>query len=195
MRFNTLKRFLRAEGGVAAIEMGFILPFMLFLYFGLIDLTGLISYNRKITSIASATADLVAQHRATVNKSPEIDDYFKISGMIMNPVPADEVTVVVSGFRQVDGNVTRIWRVNNSAGPGCSQEPSTEGMASLMVAGNDLIVAQACSQYKTHIGAILGTKILGETSFTVEQDITLRPRASTRLDCRITDGGSACPNT
>ena len=94
--------------------MGFILPFMLFLYFGLIDLTGLISYNRKITSIASATADLVGQNRATVLK-PDIQDYFKVSSMIMNPIPDDDVKVRVFGiphhrFHGQQGLVCRQWQ-------------------------------------------------------------------------------------
>jgi Flp pilus assembly protein TadG len=196
MKANTMTRlfktFSRADQGVAAIEMAFILPFMLILFFGLIDLTGLISYNRKVTAIASATADLVGQNRTTVLKT-DIVDYFKVAGLILNPIPESDVKVRVFGFRKTGATVNKIWQIDNGMGSACSSEPTTTGMLPLMVAGNDLVVAQTCAKYKTFVGEIVGVKILGDTNFKVEQEITLRPRASLTLDCKMTATGSACP--
>jgi TadE-like protein len=194
MKLLLARRFLKAEGGVAAIEMAFILPFMLILYFGLVDLTGLISYNRKVTAIASATADLVGQNRGTVLKT-DITDYFKVAGMILNPIPEDDVKVRIFGYRKVGTSVNKIWQIDNGKGPTCGGEPSTSGMLTLMVAGNDLVVSQTCAKYKTFVGEILGQKILGDTEFNVRQEITLRPRASLTLDCKLTATGSACPTS
>jgi Flp pilus assembly protein TadG len=191
---NTFRTYLKAETGVAAIEMAFILPFMLILYLGLVDLTGLISYNRKVTAIASATADLVGQNRGTVLKT-DIDDYFKVAGMILNPIPDSEVKVRVSGYRKTGTTVNKIWQIDNGKGSACSTSPSTADMLPLMVANNDLVVAQTCAKYKTFVGEFLGVKILGDTQFKVEQEITLRPRASLLLDCKLTANGAACPTT
>ena len=191
---NIFRTYLKAETGVAAIEMAFILPFMLILYLGLVDLTGLISYNRKVTAIASATADLVGQNRGTVLKT-DIDDYFKVAGMILNPIPDSEVKVRVFGYRKTGTTVNKIWQIDNGKGSTCSTSPSTADMLPLMVANNDLVVAQTCAKYKTFVGEFLGVKILGDTQFTVEQEITLRPRASLLLDCKMTANGAACPTT
>ena len=198
MKATTMKKmlqnFTKADSGVAAIEMAFILPFMLILYLGLVDLTGLISYNRKVTAVASATADLVGQNRGTVIKT-DIDDYFKVAGMILNPIPDADVKVRVFGYRKSGSSVSKIWQVDNGKGSACSGEPSTTGMIDLMVANNDLVVAQTCAKYKTFVGEIVGVKILGDTEFTVEQEITLRPRASLLLDCKLTASGAACPTS
>jgi Flp pilus assembly protein TadG len=76
--FRKLPGFASAESGVAAIEFAFILPFMLVLYFGLLDLTGLVSVNRKMTSTASVVADLTGQGGPTTRSQilkEDIADY------------------------------------------------------------------------------------------------------------------------
>ena len=60
---NQLRKFFRETRGIAAIEIAFILPFMLLIYFGLFDITALVSVNRKVTYSASIVADLVAQNK------------------------------------------------------------------------------------------------------------------------------------
>ena len=71
---STFRNFLRETKGIAAIEVAFIMPVMFLLYFGLFDLTSLISVNRKVTYAASVVADLVAQNKTSVLKSryPEL---------------------------------------------------------------------------------------------------------------------------
>jgi Flp pilus assembly protein TadG len=190
----SFKTFLRAETGVAAIEMAFIMPFMLLLYFGLVDLTGLISLNRKITSVASATADLVGQNSTTVTKT-DINDYLKVVKLIMNPTPDSKVKVVVYNYRYDGTNVNLQWKVENASSVTCTTAPSTAGMNLLMTAGNDLVVAQACMDYTPYVTSFMGETLLGKTVFDVEQIVTLRPRASLQLNCTLTTGGAACPAT
>ncbi len=193
-RFS-LKRYLKAETGVAAIEMAFIMPMMLLLYFGLVDLTGMISFNRKITSVANATADLVGQNRTNVLKTDMVD-YFKVSGLIMNPTPDSEVKIRIFGYRLVGSTITRMWVVDNGKGSSCSSDPSTVGMADLMEAGNDLVVAQTCMKYTPYVGTFLGKDILGDTNFDVEETVTLRPRSSLTLNCYLSStGGTPCPTS
>src|SRR5579871_1572756 len=56
-----LRRFSHAKGGLAAIEFALILPFMALLYFGSIEVSLLISADRKVSQTASSLADLVAR--------------------------------------------------------------------------------------------------------------------------------------
>lgn len=190
-RFS-LRLFLKAQKGVAAIEMALILPFMLFLYFGLLDLTGLISFNRKITAVASSIADLTGQNRNYLLKA-DLTDYFKVVGMIMEPTPDSDVTVQVYGYRKVSGTVTQVWSTNNSKGPGCSTTPNVTAIDPLMSVGNDVIVTIACMQYTPYVATFLGKNIIGATSFNVEQAIMLRPRSSLQLECyATTQGGAKC---
>ncbi len=192
MRKLSLKSYLRAETGVAAIEMAFIMPFMLLLYFGLMDLTGHISLNRKITAVASATADLVGQNRTTIIKS-DVQDYFQVAGLIMKPKPITDVKVTVYSYRLEGSTVTQKWKIDNGVGPACVKAPDLSKMNLLMTAGNDLIVAQACTTYTPNVVTFLGNRIFENTTIGVEQIVTLRPRASLQLNCKLTSGGTACP--
>jgi Flp pilus assembly protein TadG len=186
------QKFCVADDGIAAIEMAFIMPLMLLLYFGLVDVTGLISFNRKITAAASVTADLVAQQRTSVLKAA-IADTYNATAMIMAPAPATDTHIDVFGFRNVGGTITQIWSTNNGVGPSCGGAISTTGMLPLMVAGNDLVAARTCMTYTPYVATFMGNTILGATSFNVTQTIMVRPRSSLQLTCYTTTvGGTTC---
>jgi Flp pilus assembly protein TadG len=192
MTIFDFKKFWRAETGVAAIEMSFILPFLLLLYFGLLDLTGLVSFNRKITAVASSVADITSQNRNTVLKA-NITDYMYANDMIMKPTPASKVTVKVYGYRKVGAVATLVWQTSNAVGPGCASAPNATEMLPLMAAGNDLIVTQACMKYVPYVATFMGDKLLGKTSFNVEQTVMVRPRPALQLTCyQTTVGGAVC---
>lgn len=173
--------FLRDTRGVAAIEMAFIMPFLLFLYFGLIDLTAMISLNRKVTYAASAVADLVTQNSGTVTAA-NITDYFEAAELVMKPRDIADVRVEVYQYRNVAGTITNQWSEKSTGGQDCSA-PSTTGMNTLMTDGNDLIVAVVCTNYTPYVATFLGNQVLGATTFTMNEQIALRPRQSTTLNC------------
>ena len=189
---NLLKKFLYETNGIAAIEVAFIMPFMLFLYFGLFDLTGLISVNRKVTYATSVVADLVAQNKTSVLKS-DILNYFKASDMVMSPMPSTAIRVEVFGYRINGSTISQAWKTDNASGSSCGSAPSTGAMAPLMVAGNDLVVARVCTTYKPYIVSFLGQEILGKSSFVVAEAITQRPRSTLKLTCYSSVvGGAVC---
>ena len=188
----TFKTFLRADNGVAAIETAIIVPFLILLFFGMIDLTALISFNRKITYSASVVADLVAQNRTSILKS-QIDDYYKAAEMVIAPTPVADFHINVYGYRKVGATVTQMWKTKMTTGPTCDTTPDTTAMPALMTANNDVIVAIACMDYVPYVTSFLGDKILGATTFNVEQAIMVRPRSTSALTCYQTAvGGSVC---
>ncbi len=179
-----LFRFRKDQRGVAALEIAFIMPFLLFLYFGLVDLTAMISLNRKVTYAASAVADLVTQNDGTVNASgsDSLDDYFNAAALVMRPTPIANVRIQVYGYRNVAGAVNQIWSRNSTGGSVCAA-PSTAGMANLMTDGNDIVVAVVCTTYTPFVATFLGKQVLGATTFPMSEQIALRPRQSATLNC------------
>lgn len=173
--------FRRDQRGVAALEIAFIMPFLLFLYFGLVDLTGMISLNRKVTYAASVVADLVTQNDGTVTAA-NIDDYFNAAELVMKPTPIANVRIQLYGYRNVSGTVTQIWSRSSPTGGACAA-PSTAGMANLMTDGNDIVVAVVCTTYSPFVATFLGQQVLGATTFPMSEQIALRPRQSMTLAC------------
>ncbi len=185
-------RFLRADKGLAAIEIAFIMPFMLLIYFGMMDVTGLITFNRKVTAAASTIGDLVAAQRTNVLVS-QLLDFYQGAYMVAQPTGASDVRLELYGYRMVSNTPTQMWKTNNGNGTACTGSIDTSNMSNLMASGNDLVVARACIMYTPYVTAFLGNSILGATSFNVGQTIMLRPRSTLTLTCYQTVvGGTTC---
>jgi Flp pilus assembly protein TadG len=175
-------RLLRDTRGIAAIEMSFIMPVLLILYFGLVDLTSMISMNRKVTYAASVVADLVTQNETTVTAA-DITDYLNAAEMVMKPTPVSGVRIEVYQYHKTGSAISSQWNETSVTGTSCGGAPSTSGMTDLMTDGNDVIVARVCMTYTPYIATFLGKHVLGATSFTLSEQIALRPRQSATLAC------------
>jgi Flp pilus assembly protein TadG len=179
---KNLSHFLRADKGIAAIEMAFIMPFMLLIYFGMMDVTGLVTFNRKVTAAASTVGDLVAAQRTNILLS-QVSDFYNGAYMITQPTVAADVRLELYGYRMVGGSPTRIWKTNNGNGTACTGTIDTSNMSTLMASGNDLVVSRACIIYTPYLAAIMGNSIIGAASFNIGQTIMLRPRSTLLLTC------------
>lgn len=194
---NAGKKFLRNSRGAAAIEMAMIFPFMIFLYFGMADLTGLVSLNRKITYAADVMGDLVTRSNDSILKS-EIDDFYYSTDLILMPTPSANVRVELFAYRNTGTSaapvIIQIWSTNNAKGSSCGAAPLTTTMATLMTSGNDLIVARVCTTYTPYVANFMGQSILGASTFKVSKMITRRPRGSLKLFCyqSTVAAGTAC---
>jgi len=78
-----LKRIARDNRGASAVEFALIAPFMILLYLGAVEISLALSIDRKITSAASALADLVAQD--DVITDGEMADIMNAGGVIIAP--------------------------------------------------------------------------------------------------------------
>jgi Flp pilus assembly protein TadG len=207
---TTIQKFLKDQKGVAAIEMAFIYPFMILLYFGLVDITGFISFNRKVTSAASLTADLVSQRNISVLK-PEVDDMYNAVAMIMSPTPMANVRVDVLGLKYNGTDVTQNWMTSNTTGPVCpaitaaALTSSYKDLMSVVVTPavgatpavikyNDLVVARVCMTYTPYVAQFMGNSVLGADSYAVNSSVAMRPRSSLTLTCYTTTvvAGTKC---
>ena len=167
------RRFVRDRGGMAAIEMAFIFPAMIIVYFGLVDVTDLLSANRRVTLAASTIGDLITQSNGTVTTA-ELNGFYQSVKSIMDPYPWNEVKIQVYDFQKNGSNPQLRW--NHDNGRTCGAGPSTAGLIDLMTENNDLVVTRVCISVKTMIGNVLGLN-----TFDFKDEIILRPRQSETL--------------
>ncbi|WP_350336040.1 TadE/TadG family type IV pilus assembly protein [Coralliovum pocilloporae] len=94
--------------GVAAVEFAIILPLMLSMYLGSVEIGTALSAQRRVYHLASAVGDLVGREQ-TVNRAG-LDRVFNLSASLMQPFSSAETTLTIASF-VVDGNgrVRRDW--------------------------------------------------------------------------------------
>lgn len=97
-----LIRFRKDKQGVAAVEFALILPLLITLFFGVVEVSMLLNARATVTSVASVTADLVAQ-KSTVSGS-DITNVFKATSAILYPNSPANATIEV--YSIIDDNNT-----------------------------------------------------------------------------------------
>ena len=161
-----LKRFCRAEHGVAAVEFALILPIMLFTYLGTLEASTLITVDRKVQSVAGAIGDLVARIDGSISAG-QMRDFFQAASGIMTPYDSSDVLQVVTAV-WVDsaGNTEVIWTRQYQSGEYTDVTPHNVGQAFTLpeamidiARGNMVIAAEASYTYTPLRGIVFDAPV------------------------------------
>ena len=111
-----LRKIRRDKRGVAAMELALLLPFLMTLCFGLLEITFLIWATQKAEKLSVTVSDVVAQAQ-TVAKS-DLKSLVGSSSQIMEPFPFAKATgrvIITSAYREVGDDKVKIkWRWDDS---------------------------------------------------------------------------------
>jgi Flp pilus assembly protein TadG len=94
-RLPSLPSFIRDKSAVSALEFALILPIMVTLYLGCVELGDALTINRKVTHVTSALADLVTQANTITNT--DMKNILDASAAIIVPYSTGLLTIKVSG--------------------------------------------------------------------------------------------------
>jgi Flp pilus assembly protein TadG len=190
--FAPAHRFAGDERGVSAIEFAVLLPLMLTLYLGGVEVSQAVSADRKNTLVAHTVGDLVAQAtNVTSTSGGDIPNGFNSAQWIIYPYPASKLVSRVSSVCvDTNGNATISWSRSSDSNNSAYQTnvAVTSSIPSALLVNNtgapiSYIWGESTYSYKPTIGwTITGTLRLHDQFF-------LAPRQS----CSVTlDGGSKC---
>lgn len=112
-----LQRFRKARAGLAAIEFAFILPVMVIMFLGTVEVSNYVMSARRVSSLASTAADLVAQESSI--SDDDIDDVFGAISIIIAPLdPAIARIAITSVVADADGTTYRVaWSEARNRAP------------------------------------------------------------------------------
>ena len=167
------------QSGVVAIELAFILPILIVIFAGMVQVVTLVSNDRKISYASNALGDLVTQTDSPI-LATRIDDFFAASQLILRDSSVTNRGFLLANFRSTNGAVTQVWQ--RRTGAVCAA-PAAAVLAPLMTAGNDVVIAVVCGRYVPVLAQFMGTNIMGAATFNLRRQIALRPRQTLRLDC------------
>jgi Flp pilus assembly protein TadG len=166
-----LRRLARDERGVSAVEFAMLLPLMITLYLGSVELSQGISIDRKVTLTARTVADLTAQVSSVNNAG--MSNILNASVAVLAPYPADKAKVTVS-LVTIDSNskATIAWSDSYQGTPR-SKGSTVSGLPSALIVPNtSLVWGEVQYSYAPTIGYVVtGT-------MTLKDQIFMRPRLS-----------------
>ena len=168
-RLRTCARDFKADRrGVSAIEFAMIVPLMITLYLGGIEITQAVAVNRKTTLVAHTVADLVAQDTNVTNS--EMSDILAASATVATPFVSSNLKVTVSSITiDSTGKATVAWS-DSYNGTARSVGSTVTLPTALAVANSSLIWGEVTYSYKPMFGWVMtGTFNMGDT-------IYMRPR-------------------
>ena len=87
------KRFRDDMRGIAAIEFALVVPLMLVMYLGTIEISAAVSINRKVSRIASTIADLVTQQ--TEVAKTDLKGIMEIGEALLFPYDSDKPVITI----------------------------------------------------------------------------------------------------
>src|ERR1700724_2712683 len=139
--------------GAAAVEFAALLPFMLLLYIGGVEVSQGVSADRKVTLTSRTVADLAS--RASTIDDPAMSSILSAASAVIAPYDTTKLTVTVSQVKiDAQGNATVAWS-DAYNGTARSKGQSVTVPAALAVPNTDLIWGEANYAYKPSLGYVM----------------------------------------
>jgi len=203
-----LGRFVSEERGVAAVEFSLILPIMITLWIGGVEITNALSVDRRVNAFAASMGDLVARSK-TISYA-QITDIFRLSEAAMFPYCDSRMSMRITAI-DIDntGTAKVAWSrshfVTTAAAPcpaaGASDTAQLPAYAkttnvnssvpvALRPAGvgvSQLIMAETEKDYRPAIGYLI-VKSLGEV--TLDGRMFFVPRLTNQIKICPTNAAS-----
>ena len=183
-RLAALSRFGRARGGMAAVEFAFLLPVMLVMFFGVVEVSMALACRADVTNVASTTADLTAQ--ASSLSTSDVSNVFNAAGAILYPYDASaaRITVTSLNYDTTSKSLTSgvvAWSCANT-GSGRGKNSVVTLPAGLMTVNGSVIMAEVTYTYTSPTTKVItGPMPMTNTFYT-------KPRRVAQIT-----GPTACP--
>jgi Flp pilus assembly protein TadG len=170
-------RFARDKGGMSVVEFGMLLPIMLSVYFGLIEVSQGIAVDRKVTLTTRTIADLSSQVQSIDNAA--MTNILNATAAVVAPYDASKLKVVVSAVTIDNTGTARVAWSDTLNGTKRAVNSTVTVPTALRINNTTLIWSEVTYDYTPTVGhAITGTLVLSDQLY-------MRPRLSdtvTRLN-------------
>jgi Flp pilus assembly protein TadG len=193
---NRIRRLSADTRGIAAVEFAMLVPLMLMIFFGVIQVSTVVAVNRKVSLTARTLSDLISQ--GSTAQSTDFTNANNIATAILSPYSNTPLNWTVSQV-YVDptskkGNV--VWSV--ASGPTATAHNYKDPISvptTLQVAGAYYILSEVNYTYKPVVGFDIKSSFVS-TSFTLSDSMFTRPRQGTCvLYPTWTTPWTSCPTT
>lgn len=165
--------FSRDQRGVSAVEFALLLPLMVTLYLGTVEVSQGISVDRKTTMVARTLADLVSQSTSITNAG--MNDILNASAAVIYPYAIGSLKATVTAIN-IDANskATVAWS-DSYNGTARAVGSTVTVPTALVTPSSTLIWSEVQYAYKPTVGYIItGT-------LTLKDQLYMAPRISNSI--------------
>lgn len=196
---STARRYWRATEGAAAVEFALIVPMLSILFIGTVELSQVITINRRVGQIANATADLVGRASQTITSS-DITDITNSGSYIMAPFNRTPLQIVLSNVTSSPSSATNTkqsW-ICTYSGTGnslsCSCTNTAYTIPTNLVSTNDsVVIARVSYAYKPLVFDYFMKRNWTQTggTYTLSQTAYQKPRSQAAM--LMQSNNTPCP--
>jgi len=166
---STLRRLIRQAEGTAAVEFSLILPILVTLWIGGVEVTQALSVDRHLNNLATAIGDLSS--RSKTLQYATVDDIFDIAAGAMYPYSTNGLQLRVTAINIDDANnATVAW----SRGQGMTAYVDNQLMNSVVPSAlrqfpdSQVVFAEVAYVYEPAVGYVITGNInLSDEAFFV----------------------------
>jgi Flp pilus assembly protein TadG len=190
-----LREFRADENAVAAIELAIVLPFMLLLCMGGVELGNALSINVKVTATVHTIADILSQNKCVTTS--DVTGILNASAKVLSPYDITKAVVTVSEVQPTGDNVTAkvVWSqsLNGTArttGTTVTLPTSLTGVPTT----SGLILGEATYFYTPNLGyTISGTVSLSDSYYLYPRQTSFVPTIISGTTPPVP--GTSCPTS
>jgi Flp pilus assembly protein TadG len=165
-----LRGLVRDDRGVSAVEFAMLLPLMITLYLGAVEISQGVGIDRKVTLTTRTVADLASQV-SSINNS-DMTNLLNASASVIMPYDTTKLKVTVSQVTIDSTGVAKIAWSDTLGGTARAVGSTVTLPTALKVPSTSLIWSEVSYSYKPTIGYVItGTLNLAD-------QIYMRPRLS-----------------
>jgi Flp pilus assembly protein TadG len=196
-RYRTFVRSFRAsvgrlpsqESGIAAVEFALVLPILLVLWIGGVEVTSALSVDRRLNNFASTMGDLVS--RTEQIPYSRVEDIFDLADAAIFPYEATGITMRITAVTiETNGNAKVAWsRARGMTAHAKDTQVNDSVPASLRPASDtesQIIMAEVLYTYQPAIGYVITSDI------ELEDRMYFVPRVSSKVKICPTDDEASC---
>jgi len=167
---DQLVRLRRDQSGVSAVEFAMLLPLMITLYLGTVEISQAVGIDRKVTLTTRTVADLASQ--VTSINNTDMSNLLDASSAVIIPYDTSKLKVTVSEV-DIDANGTAKIKWSDTRGGTARAVGATVTLpTALNVANTSLIWGEVSYTYTPTIGYVV------TGSLNLSDQIYMRPRLS-----------------
>ncbi len=170
---SILRRFVRDARGVSAVEFAMVLPFMVALYLGTIELGNGFAAKFKATLAVRTATDLASQ-KSSISTS-QMSTILDLSAYVMTPFPTSNMAITLSEITtNSSGQGTVVWSCS-IGGTARTWGNSYTLPTNLQTANITVLLGEVTYPYTPGIGNVITGTI------NLQQSLYFYPRVSTTI--------------